>query len=130
MEHLRGLILLKGGADAAVDLPKEVLADMKKVAERATMPQLSRAAKLFREVEQQFDGYSPLPMELALVECTTRAKDDHTPHTMHAPAKAEAPPIKTERPAAPAAPVAEKPPLAPRKAQPVKPVAEAAPMSP
>jgi DNA polymerase-3 subunit gamma/tau len=125
VEHLRGLILLKGGADAAVDLPKEVLADMKKVAERATMPQLSRAAKLFREVEQQFDGYSPLPMELALVECTTRAKDEHTPHQMHAPAKAEAPAPKIEKPTAKVEPTADKPPLAPRKAQPVKLAADA-----
>jgi len=33
------------------------------------MPQLSGAVRLFRAVEMEFDGFSPLPLELALVEC-------------------------------------------------------------
>ena len=80
VEYLRGLILLKGGADTAVDVPREILADMKAVAERATMPQLSEATKLFRGVEQDSDGFSPLPLELALVECTAKVKDERSAH--------------------------------------------------
>ena len=57
----------------AVDLPQEAVSEMEGLAERATMPQLSAAVRLFREVEANFDGFSPLPLELALVECTLPA---------------------------------------------------------
>jgi len=130
VEYLRGLILLKGEADTAVDAPKEAIADMRKLAEKATMLQLSKAARLFREVEIQFDGFSSLPMELALVECTARARDDRTVHTAPVAEKAEAPAAKAEKQAAPAAPVAEKPAAAPRKAKTTKPASEAVEATP
>jgi DNA polymerase-3 subunit gamma/tau len=130
VEYLRGLILLKGGADSAVDAPKETIAEMKKMAEKATMLQLSKAARLFREVELQSDGFSPLPMELALVECTVKARDDRAGHPAPVAEKAEAPAIKTEKPATPAAPVAEKPQAAPHKAKQAKPAAEAPDVTP
>jgi DNA polymerase-3 subunit gamma/tau len=142
VEYLRGLILMKGGADTAVDAPKETLAEMKKMAEKATMLQLSKAARLFREVEMQSDGFSSLPMELALVECTVRARDDRAVHAAPIAEKAEAPVAKAEKPvstpspaaapiaekpkAAPATPVAEKPQAAPRKAKAAKPAPEPA----
>jgi DNA polymerase-3 subunit gamma/tau len=91
VEYLRSLILLKGEAETAVDAPKETVAEMKKLAETATMLQLSKAAKLFREVEMQSDGFSSLPMELALVECTVKARDDRAAHAAPPAVKAEAP---------------------------------------
>jgi DNA polymerase-3 subunit gamma/tau len=130
VEYLRGLIMTKGGADTAVDAPKETIAEMKKIAEKATMLQLSKAARLFREVEQQSDGFSPLPMELALVECTVKAKDDRISHPSPVIEKSEAPAIKAEKPSAPAEPVAEKLQAAPRKAKPPKPAAEVADVTP
>ena len=130
VEYLRGLILLKGGADTAVDAPREAIAEMKKMAEKATMLQLSKAARLFREVEMQSDGFSSLPMELALVECTVRARDDRASHTAPVAEKAEAPAVKAEKPAAPAAPVAEKPQAAPRKAKQAKPAPEVVDVTP
>ena len=69
VEYLRGLLLVKAGAGAAIDLPPEELLEMKGLAERAPMAQLSKAAKLFRQVELELDGFSPLPLELAMVEC-------------------------------------------------------------
>jgi DNA polymerase-3 subunit gamma/tau len=125
VEYLRGLILMKGGADTAVDAPKETLAEMKKMAEKATMLQLSKAARIFRDVEMQSDGFSSLPMELALVECTVRARDDRAVHAAPVAEKAEAPAIRAEKPATPAAPVVEKPQAAPRKAKQAKTAAEA-----
>ena len=130
VEYLRGLILMKGGADTAVDAPRETLAEMKKMAEKATMLQLSKAARLFREVEMQSDGFSSLPMELALVECTVRARDDRAVHAAPVAEKAEAPAAKAEKPATPAAPVAEKPQAAPRKAKQSKPATEPADVTP
>ena len=133
VEYLRGLILMKGGADTAVDAPKETLAEMKKMAEKATMLQLSKAARLFREVEMQSDGFSSLPMELALVECTVRARDDRAVHAAPVAEKAEAPAAKAEKPVstpAPAAPIAEKPQAAPRKAKQAKPAAESPEVTP
>ena len=130
VEYLRSLILLKGGADTAVDAPKEAIAEMRKMAEKATMLQLSKAARLFREVEMQSDGFSSLPMELALVECTVRARDDRAVHAAPVAEKAEAPTAKTEKPAAPAAPAAEKPQAAPRKAKQAKPAPEPVDVTP
>ena len=118
VEYLRGLILLKGGADTAVDAPREAITEMKKVAEKATMLQLSKAARLFREVEMQSDGFSSLPMELALVECTVKARDDRAGHAAPVAEKAEASAIKAEKPAAP------------RKAKQPKPAAEAPDVTP
>jgi len=130
VEYLRGLILLKGEAETAVDAPKEAIADMKKLAEKATMLQLSKAARLFREVEMQSDGFSSLPMELALVECTVKAREDRPVHAAPVAEKAEAPQAKAEKPAAPAAPVAEKPSAAPRKAKTTRPAPEPTDVTP
>jgi DNA polymerase-3 subunit gamma/tau len=121
VEYLRGLILLKGEADTAVDAPKEIIADMKKLAEKATMLQLSKAARLFREVEMQSDGFSSLPMELALVECTVRAREDRAVHAAPVAEKAEAPVIKVEKPA---------PTPSPRREKAIKPTPEPADVTP
>ena len=69
VEYLRGLLLIKAGADEATELPAEALPELQELAERASMPQISNAVRLFRAVEMEFDGFSPLPLELALVEC-------------------------------------------------------------
>ena len=69
VEYLRGLLLIKAGAGEATELPAEALPEMRELAEMASMPQLSGAVRLFRAVEMEFDGFSPLPLELALVEC-------------------------------------------------------------
>ncbi|MFA5367302.1 MAG: DNA polymerase III subunit gamma/tau [Dehalococcoidia bacterium] len=130
VEYLRGLILLKGEAETAVDAPKEIIADMKKLAENATMLQLSKAARLFREVEMQCDGFSSLPMELALVECTVKARDDRPSHAAPAVGKAEASIAKAEKPAStpvPEAPKAERLPSPPIREKAAKP-ADVAPV--
>ena len=89
VEYLRGLLLMKAGATAATDLPEETLSDMRSTAERASMAQLSKAARLFREVELQFDGFSPLPLELAFVECALPEGKPVTPAISAKPEKIE-----------------------------------------
>ena len=82
VEYLRGLLLVKAGAGAAIDLPPEELLEMRGLAERAPMAQLSKAAKLFRQVELELDGFSPLPLELAMVECALPQGESATPATI------------------------------------------------
>ncbi|GAI32075.1 unnamed protein product, partial [marine sediment metagenome] len=108
-EYLRGLLLIKAGAAEAIDLPPEALSEMKGLAETAPIAQLSKAARLFRQVELEFDGFSPLPLELAMVECALpegRPALPATPATPATPIKAK----KTEvEPVTTPAPTEEKP---------------------
>ena len=67
VEYLRGLLLVKTGSEDAVDLTTEDLAELKDLATRASLPQILKAVKLFGQLE--LDNYSPLPLELALVDC-------------------------------------------------------------
>lgn len=109
VEYLRGLLLIKAGAAAAIDLPPEALSEMKGLAETAPMAQLSKAARLFRQVELEFDGFSPLPLELAMVECALpegRPAMPATPATPATPIKAKK--IEVE-PVTTTAPTEEKP---------------------
>ena len=70
VEYLRRLLLIKAGAEQAIDPDYiEALSEMRILAERAAMTQLSKAVRLFRGVDLEFDGFSPLPLELALIEC-------------------------------------------------------------
>jgi DNA polymerase-3 subunit gamma/tau len=98
VEYLRGLLLVKAGAGAAIDLPPEELLEMRGLAERAPMAQLSKAVKLFRQVELELDGFSPLPLELAMVECALPQGGAATPATIEKRA------IIGEKPATPTKP--------------------------
>ncbi|MDD4859680.1 MAG: DNA polymerase III subunit gamma/tau, partial [Dehalococcoidales bacterium] len=68
--YLRALLLVKTGSDKSVDLPAEDIKELKDLAEKASLPQVLKAVKLFGQLESGFDGYSTLPLELAIVECT------------------------------------------------------------
>jgi DNA polymerase-3 subunit gamma/tau len=69
VEYLRGLLLVKAGSGGAVDLTPEDLAEMKGLAAKAPMSQLLKAVKLFGGIDLRLENYSPLPLEMALVEC-------------------------------------------------------------
>ena len=108
VEYLRGLLLIKAGADEAIDLTPEAVEEMKTLAARASLDQISQAVKLFRQVDVDFDGFSPLPLELAFVEYALPAEEE-APAVTPQPraAKKEAPAVtpqpraaKKEAPAA------------------------------
>ncbi|MBE9502262.1 MAG: DNA polymerase III subunit gamma/tau, partial [Chloroflexi bacterium] len=113
VELLRGLLLMKAGAAEAVDLTPETVAEMKALTTGASLDQLSQAVKLFRQVEVDFDGFSPLPLELAFVECAL-PKEEEVPSpaapTTKKPVVAPAPAAKTK----------EEPIIAPAPAAPTK----------
>ncbi len=68
--HLRALLLVKTGSEKSVDLTADDLKELKDLTATASLPQILKAVKLFGQLELSFDGYSTLPMELAVVDCT------------------------------------------------------------
>ena len=79
MEHLRGILLLKSGADASLGYPEETTSQIRALAQKVALEQIVRALKTFAKVEVRRDSPSPLPLELALVESTLNADVSTTP---------------------------------------------------
>ncbi len=69
VEYLRMILLVKSGSEVAVDLTQEELEDVKSICATSSTEQILKAAKLFGGIDLRLDSYSPLPLELALVEC-------------------------------------------------------------
>ena len=68
VEYLRVLLLIKTGADEAVDFTIDDITELKDLAASASLPQILKVVKLFGELD--LGSYSTLPLELALVDCT------------------------------------------------------------
>jgi len=75
MEYLRGVLLIKTGADQALDFTTEEIAELKDLATKASLSQILTAVKLFGELESGFNSYSTLPLELALVDSILTEKE-------------------------------------------------------
>ncbi|HEX7475215.1 MAG TPA: DNA polymerase III subunit gamma/tau [Dehalococcoidales bacterium] len=69
VEYLRGLLLVKTGAVDAVDLTVEDIGELKEIANKAALPQILNAVKLFGQIDIGNNDNSTLPLELALVDC-------------------------------------------------------------
>ena len=69
VEYLRGLLLIKSRCEEALDVTSEDLAEMKSLAENATMDYLLKAVKSCSSIDLRSDNYSALPLELALLSC-------------------------------------------------------------
>jgi DNA polymerase-3 subunit gamma/tau len=69
VEYLRQLLLVKTGSEDAVDITAEDKAELKQLAAKTSLAQISKSIKLFGQLELGFDNYSTLPLELALVDC-------------------------------------------------------------
>jgi len=121
VEYLRQLLLIKTNSDEAVCLTAEDIAELKELAAGASLPQILKAVKLFAQLE--FDSYSTLPIELALVDCVLPSQEekgslpDQTKREVRQPAR-KAPP--------PAAPASSQPPASPEPPAEPEPVPEAA----
>jgi len=109
VEYLRGLLLVKAGSSDTVDLTAEDLTELKDLAAQATLEQISRAVKLFGQLELGFDNYSTLPLELALVDCFLSSKEmgkgpvSKTEDEFRHPPKATTPPVTSSPPKKPVA---------------------------
>jgi DNA polymerase-3 subunit gamma/tau len=69
LECLRNMLLTKSGAETSLDLAQEDLAQIKELVSKVSMEDILKALKLFGQIDFRFNDYSPLPLELALVEC-------------------------------------------------------------
>jgi DNA polymerase-3 subunit gamma/tau len=130
VEYLRQLLLVKTGSEDAVDLTAEDKAELKQLAAKTSLTQISKAIKLFGQLELGFDNYSTLPLELALVDCVqppTEQIKSPPPQARQEPPPPvkKAPPVKAQAKPEPAPePAAE--PVVEARAKPVKAEAPAA----
>jgi DNA polymerase-3 subunit gamma/tau len=116
VEYLRQLLLVKTGSEDAVDLTAEDKTELKQLAAKTSLAQISKAIKLFGSLELGFDNYSTLPLELALVDCIQpQAQETKSPPIQ---AKQEPPPqVKVKPTAKPPAAKAEPAPEPPAEAK-------------
>ena len=99
VDVLRGVLLLKTGGGRPEGYPEEATAQMKEMAGSASLDRLVHALKTFSNVDMRRDSYSPLPLELALLESSS------------GPLPPAPPPVRTQEPQPRAA--------APQSSQPV-----------
>ncbi len=70
VECLRNMMLIKSGAGESLDVAPEDLAQLRELTSKVSVGEMLRAIKLFGQIDFRFSDYSPLPLELAFVECT------------------------------------------------------------
>lgn len=68
VDYLRQLLLAKSGSADTIDATSDDLAEMQRIAGGTSLDYLLNTIKLFSGVDLRMDTYSPLPLELALVE--------------------------------------------------------------
>jgi DNA polymerase-3 subunit gamma/tau len=69
VDYLRELLLVKSGSEEVIDATSDDLIEIKELAAGASLDYLLTAVKQFGEIDLRLDNYSPLPLELALVDC-------------------------------------------------------------
>lgn len=69
VEYLRSLLLVKSGSEEIVDVSPDDLIEIKALVANTTLDRLLNTVKIFSAVNLRLDNYSPLPLEIALVEC-------------------------------------------------------------
>jgi DNA polymerase-3 subunit gamma/tau len=99
--NLRELLLVKTGAGEAAGLADAELNELKDLAAKASLPEILTAVKLFGRLENGFDQYSTLPLELALVDCVLAGSEAAGPAKPRTTQAAASPaPVKTPPPGA------------------------------
>ena len=144
VDHLRGVLLIKAGAEDALDYPQETLEAVKAASESCTLERALKAVQMFeqRPVASQ-DGFPTLPLEMALVETSIESEPpqpapaapprpagrtgaapagnarpparDASPRSAPPPREDEPPAARSEPPAAPARQTAPPPAQAPAR---------------
>ena len=96
VDHLRGVLLIKAGAEDALDYPQETLEAIRAAAESCTLERALKAVQMFEQRPVSQDGFPTLPLEMALVETSIESEPPQP-----APAARTAPaPAANTRPAA------------------------------
>ncbi len=115
IEHLRGAMLLSAVGEAPLAFSEETTSRLRAVAGEAPLEKLVGALKSFGKADLRRDAFSPLPLELALVEsCTEPApaspvaatptparqsapRRSYTPAPQPRPATRQPPPVSAPR---------------------------------
>ena len=71
VDVLRGVLLLKTDGGSPEGYSEEATAQMKEMADSAQLDRLVHSLKTFSNVDMRRDSYSPLPLELALLEASS-----------------------------------------------------------
>ncbi|UCH50936.1 MAG: DNA polymerase III subunit gamma/tau [Chloroflexota bacterium] len=79
VDYLRELLLVKSGSEEVIDVTSDDLIEIKELATSASLDYLLTAVKRFGEIDLRLDNYSPLPLELALVDCILSLTEDKQP---------------------------------------------------
>ncbi len=66
--YLRELLMVKSGSEEVIDVTSDDLNEIKTLIKSVDLHCLFNAIKLFSEVDLRLDNYSPLPLELALID--------------------------------------------------------------
>jgi DNA polymerase-3 subunit gamma/tau len=83
VDYLRELLLVKSGSEEVIDVTSDDLMEIKELAAFAGLDYLLIAVKRFGEIDLRLDNYSPLPLELALVDCILTAGAKEPVKTKH-----------------------------------------------
>ena len=78
-DSLRNLMLIKARAEDVTGLVSEELDEMRSLADEASLEEISQAIRLFSQADFRYSPQSTLPLELALVDCTTQ-RVEAVPH--------------------------------------------------
>jgi DNA polymerase-3 subunit gamma/tau len=73
VEYLRKLLLIKAGAIGTADPPEEIAGEMKALVANRSLEDLSKAIKLFAQIDFRTDPQATLPLELALIDFSLSA---------------------------------------------------------
>ena len=99
VDVLRGILLLKTDGGRPEGYSEEAAAQMKEMADSAKLDRLVHALKTFSNVDMRRDSYSPLPLELAILEASSGPLP---PPPAPAPAQEPRPRAATPQPSPPA----------------------------
>ncbi len=99
LDHLRGVLLIKAGAQEALDHAPETLEALRAAAESCTLERALKAVQMFEQRPASQDGFPTLPLEMALVE-TSIEREPVQPVQRETPAASNATPRSAPAPAA------------------------------
>ena len=101
-ELLRAVMHLQWGSEDAVDLPDDVIDQLRELVGGLPPWRIVRGLKVWGDVNMRYDAPSTLPLELAVVEiCEDTAPPAAQPAPAAPPARAAAPPQPNRAPASP-----------------------------
>lgn len=75
VNHLRALLLVKGGVTQGLEMTPEEVQEMQKQVTAVSLSHILKALQAFGAIDMRLDSYSSLPLELAIIECCLPDKE-------------------------------------------------------